>query len=324
MDYYDILGVNREATENEIKKNYYQLAKEYHPDRTNGDTHKNEKFLEIQEAYAHLSDKDKRCVYDLKDVSDDELFTYFSHVVNADSFVNMNFAFDPASLEREVNTTHVPVTIDLREYLEGGTKAVAVDLREQCTNCTGTGIADPHINTSPCNACDGTGLDRILPIFPCSRCNGKKFRISRKKICTRCNGSCHVISKKDFVLSVPKLCDLGQILHSDGFTFEISYAFDCKFHNKKVILKKPISIINWLRGSTFDLQIYEGKHVSFKTHGAFDLQKNVEIATNVLVEFHLYISQKHVHVLRKLQRLFQLIFKSKPVDIEDEKTNLKN
>lgn len=225
-DYYEILGVPRDASEADIKKAYRKLAMEYHPDRNKGNKDAEEKFKEVGEAYAVLSDQNKRARYD----------RYGHEAPGSQNFGGFDFGgaegFDPFELFRSVfggfggdifggggrggrrsrvrqgTNLGVDLKLTLEEIAEGTTKKVKVKFLKQCEDCNGTGSKDGKSDVCP--HCNGSGevrqigesfFGRVVNITTCNYCGGEGTSIKNR--CQTCNGNGLVKSEKTISIKVP-------------------------------------------------------------------------------------------------------------------------
>ncbi|HHV77993.1 MAG TPA: molecular chaperone DnaJ [Firmicutes bacterium] len=234
-DYYEILGVPRNASQDEIKKAYRQLAKKYHPDANPGDPTAQEKFKEINEAYEVLSDPDKRAQYDRFGSVGKGAEAYGEGPFNGPftgpftgpfgdfGFPGIDDIFDSffgrstrkqegpergADIRRELDIT-------LEEAAHGATKDVEVWRTEVCTACHGTG-AEAGTHQATCPVCGGSGrvqsvqrtiLGQFVSVHTCDRCKGTGKVVTSP--CRVCNGSGYVRKKRVVSVRVPAGADEG-------------------------------------------------------------------------------------------------------------------
>lgn len=238
-DYYDILGVSKNATDDEIKKAYRRLARKYHPD-LNKDNPKaaEEKFKEVNEAYHVLSDADKRAQYDQLG---HDAFQQASRAgagaggfggfgqggFNGQGFdfggFDMGDIFDmfTGGSRRRNNgpeqgaDLRYDMTITLREAFTGVKKKFSVTKNDTCSHCHGSG-AEPGSSVDTCPACHGTGQQRIVRngpfgqmvnIVTCQQCGGTGKIIKNK--CKECHGSGTVRASKTIEVNIPAGADSG-------------------------------------------------------------------------------------------------------------------
>jgi len=234
-DYYEVLGVEKGCSDDELKKAYRAKAKQYHPDLNPGNADAEVKFKEANEAYEVLSDKDKRARYDqFGHAGVDPNFGAggggfsggFNNVDFGDLFGDIFGGFggfggssgrsrDPKAPIRGENLA-MEVTLSFMEAVKGVTKEISVTHLENCSECSGTGAKK---GTSPetCPDCGGRGqvfVQRQTPLGtmrmsqPCRRCSGKGRII--KEPCEKCRGMGRVRVNKRIEVSVPMGIDDGQ------------------------------------------------------------------------------------------------------------------
>lgn len=229
-DYYEVLGVDKSADDATIKKAYRKLAKKYHPDINPGNAEAEAKFKEASEAYAVLSDADKRRQYDQ--------FGHaafdgsggagaggfdFSGMDMGDIFGDIFGDFFGGGSRRRANNgpmrganvrTHVQITFE--EAAFGCTKEIKVRLKEECKTCHGTG-AKPGTSPETCNKCGGKGkvmysqqslFGMVQNVQTCPECNGTGKIIKEK--CPDCRGTGYVEAVKTIEVSIPAGIDNGQ------------------------------------------------------------------------------------------------------------------
>ena len=231
-DYYEVLGVDRGADEATIKKAYRQLAKKYHPDMNPGDKEAEKKFKEASEAYAVLSDAEKRRQYD-----------QFGHAAfeqgggGAGGFGGFDFnggdmgdifgdifgdLFGGGRSRRANNgpmkgaNVRTAVRITFEEAVFGCEKQLDLNLKDECTTCHGTG-AKPGTSPETCPKCGGKGqivytqqsfFGTVQNVTSCPECQGTGQIIKEK--CSDCHGTGYISRKKRISVSIPAGIDNGQ------------------------------------------------------------------------------------------------------------------
>lgn len=222
-----MLGVSRDASDDELKKAYRKLAKKYHPDMNPGDDSAAEKFKEASEAYSVLSDHDKRARYDQFgmaafenggsggfDYSTADFTDMFSDLFG-DLFGTGRRSRASANSPMRGANVRTAVNITFEEAVFGCTKEITVNLREECPDCHGSG-ARPGTSPETCSRCRGTGrvIMQQQSIFgmmqtetACPECHGTG-KIIREK-CHNCRGTGYVSKKSTLSVEIPAGIDNG-------------------------------------------------------------------------------------------------------------------
>ena len=227
-DYYDVLGVERNAADNDLKAAYRQLALKYHPDRNPGDKEAEDKFKEAAEAYEVLHDHEKRQIYDqfghqgLEGTGFsgfggfDDIFTSFS-----DIFEDF-FGFGTGRRSRSGAQRGADLRYDLKlNFMDaafGAETELEIQKREICPSCKGNGC-EPGTQPEACNYCQGTGqATRSQGFFTvrttCPSCRGMGQMITHP--CTQCSGSGQVMARKKVSVKIPAGVDHGSRLRLTG------------------------------------------------------------------------------------------------------------
>ena len=216
-DYYAILGVERTATFEEIKKTYRKLALKYHPDR-NPSPEAEEKFKEISEAYAVLSDPEKRRLYDSgglngTEVNFEDLFGGFGDIFDIFFGRSSSKSYDRYAPRRGRDLQYT-LTITLEESFKGTVKEIEIETPDSCEHCNGTGAA-PDSKIINCPSCGGRGYLFYRQGFftmksTCNRCHGEGKIISEP--CKYCGGNGRVLSRKKVKVKIPAGVDSGDTL----------------------------------------------------------------------------------------------------------------
>ncbi len=238
-DYYEILGVSKSASDDEIKSAFRKLAKKYHPDvckEADGAS----KFKEAQEAYAVLSDKNQRAKYDQYghsafdnmsgggnpggyDFSGFDFSNIFDEIFGNSGFSSFGgfggFGGNKRTRATKGSDLMYRMSIDFEEAVYGTKKEFELEVTENCPECDGTG----GFNERTCPDCDGSGyisqetrtiLGSFVSKSVCPTCKGKGHVY--KDICSKCHGKGKVKIKKDIVINVPKGIDTGEQLRLTG------------------------------------------------------------------------------------------------------------
>ena len=234
-DYYEVLGVSRNSTEDEIKQSYRKLALKYHPDRNQGNPEAEEKFKEASEAYSVLGNGEKRKIYDnygfdglnmggrgfsTSSFFSDSIFSDFGDILG-DLFGFGNFSSTRKNERyrtRKGSDIGIEVDLTLEEAYKGIEKTVTVHREKNCDMCNGTG-AEPGTNPDVCMQCGGTGSIRRSQGFfsistTCSMCNGSGKIISHP--CKKCKGNGRIEDIKDIKVTFPPGVDNGNRLRITG------------------------------------------------------------------------------------------------------------
>ncbi len=240
QDYYEVLGLKKGASDDEIKKAYRQMAKKYHPDLNPDNKEAEQKFKDINEAYSVLSDPQKKAQYDQFghaafeqggggygqggfqggfDFNDFGFGDVFSSFFSGGGGGNSRRG-GPVDGE-DIN---VRVVLTFEEAVFGCKKEVAYNKVGKCEKCSGTG-AEPGTSVDRCSRCGGVGTIRVQKnVFgmtmqsqsTCPECNGKGKKIQTP--CSKCHGNGNVSVRKDITVTIPAGIDDGQyvVLRGQG------------------------------------------------------------------------------------------------------------
>ncbi|XP_001363400.1 dnaJ homolog subfamily A member 3, mitochondrial isoform X1 [Monodelphis domestica] len=239
-DYYQILGVPRTASQKEIKKAYYQLAKKYHPDTNKDDPKAKEKFSQLAEAYEVLSDEVKRKQYDTygsagfdsgtgssgqsywrggPTVDPEELFRKIFGEFSGSPFGDFQSVFDQPQ--------EYIMELTFNQAAKGVNKEFTVNINDSCERCDGKGN-EPGTKVQQCHYCNGTGMETIntgpfVMRSTCRRCGGRGSIITTP--CVICRGTGQAKQKKKVVVPVPAGVEDGQTVRMPVGKKEIFITF---------------------------------------------------------------------------------------------------
>ena len=208
-DYYEVLGVPRDATNEELKQAYRKLALQYHPDKNPGDKKAEEMFKEVSGAYAVLSDAEKRSRYDRfgAEAAGDPFQGGFSFQAVQDLFGGI-FGDLFGAKKKKPGGRDLRYTLELKfeEAIFGIEKTIQFNSRESCAACEGTGGRGGNTGLRKCSACDGRGEIRVQQGFftigkMCGACGGAGKVVADP--CPECQGRGTVPKEREFTVKIP-------------------------------------------------------------------------------------------------------------------------
>eukprot|EP01132_Coremiostelium_polycephalum_P003676 gene3676-4579_t len=235
-DYYDVLGIPRNATKQQIKQAFYGLAKKFHPDANKEDPNASKKFTEINNAYNVLSDENKRAMYDAHGHQGAASESYgggFPGGFQGGQEINLEDLFQGFNLEdlfgggeeggrggRSQNGADVQVnmTIDFMEAVNGCEKEVSFYGGKECETCSGSG-AKPGTKPIKCKTCNGTGMEKKNTGFfqmatTCRTCKGQGKTV--KDHCTTCKGKGTTQGQRTLNIKIPQGINNGMNIKMAG------------------------------------------------------------------------------------------------------------
>lgn len=241
-DFYEILGVSRSASPEEIKKAYRKVAMQYHPDRNPGDKSAEDKFKEAAEAYEILNDPDKRSQYDRfghnafgagrsagggfgGGMNMDDIFSQFGDIFGDEGFGSFfGGAGRRSSGSRGTRGTNLRVKLKLNfeEIAKGANKTIKVKKHVKCTTCNGSGAKDKN-SVQTCGTCNGSGqvrrvqntfLGQMQTVTTCPTCNGEGTTVTAK--CGSCKGEGRVYGEETVNIDIPAGVQEGMQLSING------------------------------------------------------------------------------------------------------------
>ena len=296
-DYYKTLGVEKDASEDQIRKAFRELAKKYHPD-VSSEPNAEEKFKEIQEAYAVLSDKEKRAQYDQYgsegpqfqgfDFSGFDFSDIFSSIFGAGFGGGRQSQYGP----QRGNDRQTSMTITFMEAVLGTKKKITIATEKECHVCDGSGGEKPE-DVSTCGTCHGSGyvtvqqqtlFGAMMRESTCPTCRGSGKIIKNK--CSNCSGSGREKVTQTIDVNIPAGVDDGMQLRVPGYgddgikgapKGDLYIHFRVKPHEyfkrrgNDIYLQLPISFSQAALGATIEIPTI---------HGNVDLKIPAGIQTN--------------------------------------------
>lgn len=234
-NYYEILGIDKNATDDEIKQAFRRQALKYHPDRNPGNPEAEKKFKEVSQAYDVLSDPQKRRVYDqygaegLKGVphtdfssaSFEDIFEHFANIFGGESIFDDFFNVGGGRRRRGGRrgaSLRIELEIELKDARTGIEKTVEIQRHEMCDACKGSGAA-PGKGPTECRTCRGSGETYTSHGFfslrqPCSRCEGQGQVVESP--CKECKGSGTRRAKREVKIKIPAGIEDGMRMRLTG------------------------------------------------------------------------------------------------------------
>ena len=290
-DYYERLGVSKNASQDEIRKAYKKLAKQYHPDLNKDNPETETKFKEINEAFSVLGNEKKRSQYDQFGTTGN----YSEGQGGFGGFEGFDFGGDPfadifdtffgrsrrrrPAAERGSDLLY-ELDLSLEEAYKGVEKTISITMQDTCSECNGSGAKDPS-DVTTCPECNGNGTQVRQQRTPfgifqstvsCTNCSGTGKVI--KNFCSTCHGKGSVRAKKEIDIKVPAGVDSGNRLRVPGkgeagskgggsgdLYVEISVAEHKIFtrEGENIFTKVPISFKQAVIGDAIDVPTLDGK-----------------------------------------------------------------
>lgn len=293
-DYYKILGINKDASQDDIKRAYRKLAIKYHPDKNPGDKKAEERFKEAAEAYEVLSDENKRREYD----NPHSTFSFTGDFANM-SFEDIMSRFNPFDdfdfmsgrrhQEAKGGSLRIKVKLTLEELFNGVSKEFKIKKYEKCSKCNGSGLTNESKKVT-CRTCGGSGMIQDNNSFnggfmsirrQCPTCGGKGTII--EKPCSECSG--HGIVLKDSKVRVDIVRGVlpGMELvygglgsappHGNGVNGDLIVVIDEAPHDKfermgtNLFFNINIPVVDAILGCDITVETIDGKKMSTKVAG---------------------------------------------------------
>jgi len=293
-DYYEILGVSRNANEDEVKKAFRRLAKQYHPD-ANKEKGAEARFIEVNEAYEVLSDPQKRAAYDryghsgLGNGANGAGFSDFGGFNTINDLFETFFA-GTAGAQRRSNPQRgadlrYELTITFEEAVFGCQKDIELPRWETCSHCRGSG-AQPGTSKARCSSCQGTGeirrvqqsiFGQFVNVTMCERCRGEGHVITTP--CDKCRGQGRVRNNRRVVVNIPagvddginvRVTGEGEVSARGGTPGNLYVVLTVKSHpffkrqGNDILYELPISFTQAALGDEVEVPTVDGKSTILK------------------------------------------------------------
>lgn len=300
-DYYEVLGVTKTASQDEIKKAYRKLAMKYHPDRNPDNKEAEEKFKEAAEAYDVLKDEQKKSAYDRYGHSAFEGgmggagggfggfgggagFNDFSDIFNAFGDIFGGGAGRGGSRGPKVQTgsdLRYNLTVSLEEAYKGLNKKIEFGSKAKCPDCKGSGSEDGS-GAETCPDCQGTGSVRAQQGFfiveqPCRNCNGSGQVV--KNPCKKCRGEGRIYKNRNLIVKVPagisdgariRLAGEGEAGPRNGVAGDLYIYVTVKRHEfferrgNDIYCEVPLKMTTAALGGSVEVPVIDGSKASLK------------------------------------------------------------
>lgn len=298
-DYYEVLGVSKDATEQEIKKAYRKMAMKYHPDKNQGNKESEEKFKEVNEAYEVLSDVEKRKTYDQFGHAGfsgggfgqggfsgggfggfEDIFDAFGDIFGGGFGGGFGSRSSRRNGPRKGADVRIRMELKFEEAAFGVEKEIVIQQEQECATCHGSG-AKPGTSPKTCGTCNGTGEVRqqmrtpfgsMMNVGECPTCHGAGTIIEEK--CTTCHGQGKTKKPKKISVKIPagleensimKVQGEGQLGTKGGMRGDLQIILEIKEHplfkrrGNNVYMDMPITFVQAALGDEVEVPTLDGK-----------------------------------------------------------------
>ncbi len=356
-DYYEILGINKDASQSEIKKSFRSLARKYHPDKNPDNPESEIKFKEVQEAYAILSDPNEKRKYDTYghngpggspfgpggfqgvNISIEDLFGGGFESVFSSIFGSSSPKRNKRQRGSDLLVRHI---IPFDAVMNGTEESLEFDVLKTCKNCNGLGSKNPE-DVRECPACDGRGriqrIERIGPftqqvVTDCSSCKGEGRIIQNP--CPACRGEGRSNQTKKVQFTVPPGIENGQRLRMTGYgesaksengdPGHLYIEIDIEEHEwferdgADLLMALPLSFTDLVLGTTVEIPHLDGEKLRIKIPPGSKPGQTISVKGRGLPSNRVRSGRGSIMVLLKLDipKKISRTFKKKLIDIKEE------
>jgi len=310
-DYYDILGISKNASDDDIKKAFRKLAHQYHPDKSGGDE---KKFKEINEAYQVLSNKEKRSQYDQFGRTFDGAQGFSGNPFGGFDFSGFGgegFGVDMEDIlgsffgggksqgaRRKGKDMQAAIEISLEEAFAGTEKKISFKTYVVCDECNGVGY-DAKEGTQTCTTCGGTGkikeqqrsfLGSFVRVRECEECFGTGQK--PKKICKACKGQGRTLKEKTVTIKIASGVHNGQIIKVAGgaeagirqektgdlyVQVLVKSRKNLRIEGDDLVAEHQVSVADLLLGKKFEIESVAGKKISVEIPSGYEITEPIII-----------------------------------------------
>lgn len=323
-DYYKILGIEKDATPDEIKKAYRKMAMKYHPDRNNGSSESESKFKEAAEAYDTLSNPEKRSNYDRFGTSNPSFGGFGGGFNMDDIFSNFGDIFGNAFNNRyqtqikKGSDLRIKVILSIDDILNGTKRKIKYKRQVKCESCNGEGGSD----IEQCKSCNGKGhiqhsqqtpFGHITQSVICNNCNGSGKTVKNK--CKICKGEGSVLKEEVVDIEIPAGVSNGMQLSMNGYGNYIKNGINGNLYiiieekidnsykrdGNNIIMESTISVIDAILGTNINVKSPTG-NISINIEPGTEHGKIIRIPKKGIPDIQLGLGDLYIRILIKIPK----------------------
>ena len=302
---YEILNIEDYSTNENIKKQYKQLALKYHPDKFDGDE---SMFKKITNAYNILSNYEKKELYDLQ--------------LKKKCFKDTSYIFEDV-LKSKKDIVKIIIKLTLNDVINGCTKKYKYIEKNNCNNCDGTGVDNPKINTIKCIECDGKGIHKDMSFLSCIKCNGRGIFVYNNRLCKECSGLKIFYVEKEESIAIESDVKENTILkpyrHVEicvKYDFNDNKLYSIRYEKYVIHVRVYVSVIELICGFKKEIKVCN-KNYLIVNNEVFDInmiiEKQYTSKISIIFKFILKVDKTDTNTIaKKLFRSFRNVLGIKP------------